>query len=105
MSERPSNDETFVPEFLVRIDIEIPAELPQERARELTRREAERARELAATGTLVRLWRVPGRRANVGLWRASDATQLHEDLATLPMYPYMRIAVEPLARHPSDPQP
>jgi muconolactone D-isomerase len=48
---------------------------------------------------------VPGRRANVGLWRALDATRLHEDLATLPMYPYMRIAVEPLARHPSDPQP
>jgi muconolactone D-isomerase len=92
-------------EFLVRITIDIPADMPQEQSRELAQREAERAGELASQGRLVRLWRVPGRRANVGLWSAKDATQLHEALASLPLFPYMDIALEPLARHPSDPPP
>jgi muconolactone D-isomerase len=92
-------------EFLVRIAIAVPADVPQAQSEELARREAERARELAADGRLVRIWRTPGRRANVGLWSASDATQLHEALASLPLFPYMDIVVEPLARHPSDPRP
>jgi muconolactone D-isomerase len=92
-------------EFLVRIEIAVPADMPAQRSGELARREVERARELAAEGRLVRVWRVPGRRANVGLWSAADATQLHEALASLPLFPYMDIAVEPLARHPSDPAP
>jgi muconolactone D-isomerase len=96
---------TLVMEFLVRIAIVLPAGIPEARSQELAQREAERARELAAEGRLVRLWRVPGQRANVGLWSASDATQLHEALASLPLFPYMAIAVEPLARHPSDVQP
>ena len=54
------------------MDMDLPADLPEE----LTRREAERARELAGAGVLKRLWRVPGRRANVGLWDAADATEL-----------------------------
>jgi muconolactone D-isomerase len=87
-------------EFLVTIEIELPVDSPDD----LLRREAERARELAGKGLLVRLWRLPGRRANVGLWSAADATELHEALASLPLFPYMSIRVEALARHPSDPQ-
>jgi muconolactone D-isomerase len=86
-------------EFLVNIEIEAPVDVSDE----LVRREAERAGELADVGLLKRLWRVPGRRANVGLWSAADATELHEALASLPLFPYMRIRVEALARHPSDP--
>jgi muconolactone D-isomerase len=91
-------------EFLVRIEIAVPEELGDGRAQELSRRESERAGELAAAGVLLRLWRVPGRRANVGVWSAPDATELHAALTSLPLFPYMRIEVEPLARHPSDPQ-
>lgn len=65
--------------------------------------EAERAKELARAGILRRLWRVPGRRANWGIWRAADADELHESLASLPLYPYMSITAHPLARHPNDP--
>jgi muconolactone D-isomerase len=90
-------------DFLVRIEIELPVDLAEERVQELTRRESERARELASAGVLLRLWRVPGRRANVGLWSAPDATELHSALTSLPLFGYMRIEVEPLARHPSDP--
>ena len=91
-------------EFLVDIDIDLPVDMPEDQSRELTEREGERARELAAEARLIRLWRVPGRRANVGLWSAADATELHEALTSLPLYRYMRIRVEALARHPSDPR-
>jgi muconolactone D-isomerase len=65
--------------------------------------ERARVRELAAAGTLVRLWRVPGRWANWSLWQAPDATALHEAISSLPMYPWIEVSVHPLADHPNDP--
>ncbi len=89
-------------DFLVRIDIRAdgvdPATLERLRARE-----ARRAAELAEAGHLRRLWRVPGRWANWGLWQAADAARLHEVLDSLPLRPYMTITVHPLDPHPSDP--
>jgi muconolactone D-isomerase len=61
-----------------------------------------RATELREQGVLRRLWRVPGRRAVVGLWEAADATILHEALASLPMFPWMDVTVEALATHPQE---
>ena len=90
-------------EFLVRIDVKWPAGgEPQEKSR-LIEAEAARAAELAASGVLRRLWRVPGRWANYGIWEARDATELHTALASLPFYPWLEIDVRPLADHPSDP--
>ncbi|MBA3778168.1 MAG: muconolactone Delta-isomerase family protein [Chloroflexi bacterium] len=91
-------------EFLVHIEVEWPADGdPQELAR-LTAAERERAAQLAAEGRIRRLWRIPGRRENWGLWEAPDATALHESLMSLPFYPWLSIDVEPLAAHPSDPE-
>jgi muconolactone D-isomerase len=42
----------------------------------------------------------PGRFANIGMWRARDATEVHELLGDLTFFPWMDIVVEPLARHP-----
>jgi muconolactone delta-isomerase len=70
---------------------------------ELLEKEAERARQLAAAGILRRLWRVPGRRANWGIWAAATTDELHAALASLPLFPYMSITVHPLATHPNDP--
>ncbi len=89
-------------EFLVRMENLLPAGSTRERA-ELVRAEAARAGELAAAGILVRLWRVTGRRANVGIWRAPTTAALHDALASLPLFPYLDIEVIPLARHPNDP--
>lgn len=90
-------------EFLVRVEIHLPPTMsPEERAR-LTAAESARAAALASEGRLLRLWRLPGRRANWGLWRAPDATALHDALTSLPLWPYMDIDVTPLAEHPSDP--
>lgn len=90
-------------EFLVSMDVNIPHDLPVEQQNSLRRAEAERASELARSGALIRLWRTPGRRANWGLWRASDATELHAAIASLPLFTYLDIEVLPLAQHPNDP--
>ena len=87
-------------EFLVRIEVRLPAELPDTERADLASRELERGRALQEAGTIVRIWRIPGRTANVAVWKAGDATELHERLASLPMFPWMDIEVEPLALHP-----
>lgn len=91
-------------EFLVEIEVRWPPDGDQAQKERLVAAEARRARELAADGALLRLWRVPGRWANVGLWQAQDATALHDAIASLPFYPWLDVRVRPLARHPSDPQ-
>ncbi len=87
-------------EFLVHIDITLPEGLPEERRRELLAAEHGRGRELIDQGVLVRIWRLPGRFANLSLYRAADATELHAALTSLPLWPYMDIQVEALAVHP-----
>jgi muconolactone D-isomerase len=90
-------------EFLVHISITLPSAMPSEERQRLYEAEAVRTAALASEGRLVRLWRLPGRTANWGLWRANDATELHEALTSLPLWPYMDIEVTPLAEHPNDP--
>jgi muconolactone D-isomerase len=87
-------------EFLVHIEIHLPEGMPEERRAELAAAETRRGRELIEAGTLVRIWRLPGRLANVSLYRAADATELHAALTSLPLWPYMRTTVEALATHP-----
>jgi muconolactone D-isomerase len=91
-------------EFLVHIEVGWPPDGdPQELAR-ITTAERARAIELAEAGTIRRLWRIPGRRANWGLWEAPDATALHAAIASLPFYPWLSVEVHPLGAHPSDPE-
>ena len=87
-------------EFLVRIEVRLPAELEGETRRELTERELARGRALQDAGSIVRIWRIPGRLANVAIWRAADATELHDLLTSLPLFPFMDVEVEALALHP-----
>lgn len=87
-------------EFLVEIAVRVPPHLsPQERAR-LAQAELRRGRELADAGTILRIWRVPGRTANVGIWSAPNPTALHDAIASLPMFPYLTATVTALATHP-----
>lgn len=90
-------------EFLVRITIALPPGMSSAERQTLYAAESARAATLAAAGRLVRLWRIPGRTANWGLWCATDATELHEALTSLPLWRYMDIEVTPLAEHPNDP--
>jgi muconolactone D-isomerase len=86
-------------EFLVRIEIALPAGMDPDERTALVEAEAARGKELRAAGTIVRIWRVPGRTANVGIWSAADATELHAAISSLPQFPWMSVTVEPLATH------
>ena len=90
-------------EFLVEIDVRWPADGDRDRQARLVLAEAERATALAEAGIIKRIWRIPGRWANVGLWEAPDATALHDAVASLPFFPRLEVTVQPLAAHPNDP--
>jgi muconolactone D-isomerase len=86
-------------EFLLEIEVRFPPSLESgERAR-LIEAEHVRGRELAAQGVIRAIWRVPGRIANRAIWSAVDATALHDAIQSLPLWPYLDVAVTPLARH------
>lgn len=54
---------------------------------------------LVDDGTIERIWRLPGQRANVGIWRVTDAAALHAVLQTLPLWRWLEAEVVPLAVH------
>ena len=68
-------------EFLVNIEVGWPADGDPDELARITAAERIRGAELAAAGTIRRMWRVPGRRANWGVWEAEDATALHAAIA------------------------
>jgi muconolactone D-isomerase len=90
-------------EFLVHIEICWPPDGDRAERARLGEAEVARAGELAALGVIKRLWRVPGRRANYGIWAAADASALHDAISSLPLFPWLDVDVVPLAAHPSDP--
>jgi muconolactone D-isomerase len=87
-------------EFLVQIQVNFPPDMPAERLADVLEREGERGRELQGAGTIVRIWRIPGRRANVGVWQGDDANAIHEAICSLPAFPWIDAHVTPLATHP-----
>lgn len=89
-------------EFLVRIQTNLPPDLPVDRRTELLDAEAARGVELRSQGVLRRIWRIPGRLANFSLYDVANATELHELLSSLPLWPWMDVEVHPLARHALD---
>jgi muconolactone D-isomerase len=91
-------------EFIVRIATTIPDGTPQGETDRRRAAEAVRARELAASGHLVRLWRPVGATHSIGLWAAADEEDLRENvLGTLPLSPWMSFDVTAVSPHPNDP--
>lgn len=87
-------------EFLVEADIRLPLELEPAARQSLLEAEALYGAARRDRGDLIRIWRVPGRTANIAIWRAADATALHDLLSGLPLFRFMSITVRPLALHP-----
>jgi muconolactone D-isomerase len=88
-----------VPRYLVQITVELPPEMAEAERAELLERERMRGRELRDAGVIEDIWRLPGRLANVGVWRAADATALDQAIASLPVWRWTRVEVTTLADH------
>lgn len=80
------------------------AEPPPSKREQLLEFESQRAAELAQSGSLQKLWRVQGRWANVGIWRAADIAELNEVIDSLPLRPWITLHIDALESHPSDPR-
>ena len=87
--------------FHVRMDVNLPADMPAAVADEIKTREKAYSQELQRSGKWRHIWRIAGEYANYSVFDVSGNAELHEILTGLPLFPYMKISVTPLCRHPS----
>jgi muconolactone D-isomerase len=87
--------------YLVRMDVHLPPDMPAATAEEIKAREKAYSQELQKSGKWLHLWRVVGEYANYSVLDVKSNDELHDLLSGLPLFPYMRIKVVPLAQHPS----
>jgi muconolactone D-isomerase len=93
-------------EFLVTMTTHVPDGTPEQSVADIRTREAARSAQLAAQGHLLRLWRPPlqpGEWRTLGLFRAADAAELEDVLASMPLRVWRTDDVLPLSPHPNDP--
>lgn len=87
--------------FHVRMDVNIPADLPADTAADIKAREKAYSQELQRSGKWRHIWRLAGEYANFSIFDVESNAELHDILTGLPLFPYMKISVTPLCRHPS----
>jgi muconolactone D-isomerase len=87
--------------YCVRMEVKIPHGLDPSAVDRLKADEKALAQDLQRAGRWRHLWRVAGRYANISVFDVADHDELHQLLSSLPLFPFMEIQVEPLARHPS----
>lgn len=87
--------------FLVRMDVHIPTDLPAADADALKLKEKAYSQELQSQGKWPHIYRVVGEYANYSIFDVESNDELHRLLSELPLFPYMKIHVTPLAKHPS----
>jgi muconolactone delta-isomerase len=93
-------------EYLVTMTTRVPEGTPDETVQNVRAREAARARELAAQGHLLRLWRPPLQPREwrtLGLFAADNEDQLEHVLASMPLRVWGTDQVTSLSAHPNDP--
>jgi muconolactone delta-isomerase len=93
-------------EYLVTMTTHVPGGTPDDAVDAMRDREAARARQLAAEGHLLRLWRPPvrpGEWRTLGLFAAADDAKLERELASMPLRVWRTDEPTPLSPHPNDP--
>ena len=105
-NDPPESSDVSGTEFLTTFEVTFPDSASVQEVDDIKTREADRTRELAEEGHLVRLWMLPptpGSWHALGLWRAEDEAEMESLLKSLPMDMWMTTQTTPLAEHPSDP--
>ena len=93
-------------EYLVTMTTHVPEGTSDDAVADVRVREAARARELAADGHLLRLWRpplAPGEWRTLGLFAADGEGELEKVLASMPLHVWRTDEITPLSPHPNDP--
>ena len=105
-NDPPVSRETHAREFLTTFEVTFPDDAGEQEIADTKAHEADRTRDLAEQGHLVRLWTLPptpGSWRALGLWRAEDGEELQMVLKSLPMDKWMTTETTPLTEHPNDP--
>jgi len=87
--------------FHVRMDVNIPPDMNPDTAAQIKAREKAYSQDLQRSGKWRHIWRLAGEYANYSVFDVKDNAELHDILTGLPLFPYMKISVTPLCRHPS----
>jgi muconolactone D-isomerase len=87
--------------YHVRMDVRPPHGIDQAEFERLKAQEKARAQDLQRQGKWVHLWRIAGQYSNISVFDVADHDELHAIISSLPLFPFMDVAVTPLARHPS----
>ena len=87
--------------FHVRMDVNIPKDMPEATANEIKAVEKAYSQELQRQGKWRHIWRITGQYSNISIFDVESNEELHTILQGLPLYPYMKIEVMALNRHPS----
>ncbi|KSU61233.1 muconolactone Delta-isomerase [Gordonia sp. JH63] len=88
--------------FHVRMDVSIPDDLDPDLRADTVAREKAYSQDLQRAGKWPHIWRIVGEYSNYSIFDVESNDELHTLLSGLPLFPYMRIKVTPLATHPSD---
>lgn len=87
--------------YLVHMIVNIPSTLAPEEATRIKAEEKAYAQQLQRSGKWPHLWRVVGEYANYSVFDVESNDELHDTLSKLPLFPFMKITVTALAKHPS----
>ncbi|KAA0976086.1 muconolactone Delta-isomerase [Paeniglutamicibacter gangotriensis] len=87
--------------FLARMDVTFPAHLTEAQIADFQVEEKAYSGSLQRSGKMVGIWRIVGEYANHSIFDVESNDELHQILSGFPMYPYMKIKVTPLAKHPN----
>ena len=87
--------------YMVHMQVELPHDMAPDVAQDIKARETAYAQALQREGKWPHLWRVVGEYANYSVFDVASHDELHTLLSGLPLFPYMRLKVTPLAKHPS----
>ncbi|WP_353713466.1 muconolactone Delta-isomerase [Arthrobacter sp. K5] len=87
--------------FLARMDVQFPPHLSAADITRMQGLEKEYSQQLQQEGRLASIWRVVGEYANYSVFDVASNDELHGVLSSFPMYPYMKVKVTPLAKHPN----
>lgn len=87
--------------YLVHMIVDIPPTVSPQEADRIKAEEKAYSQQLQRSGQWPHIWRVVGEYANYSIFDVGSNDELHDILSRLPLFPYMKIQVTPLARHPS----